>query len=60
MPYAIKRLKSGLYKVINKETGKIHSKHTTKANAIKQIHLLSGIDHGWVPTGKGFMHPMYT
>ena len=50
MPYLIKKIKNkNLYKVINKETGDIKSKHTTLENAKKQIRLLNGIKHGFKP-----------
>ena len=50
MPYLIKKIKNkNLYKVINKETGDIKSKHTTLENAKKQIKLLNGIKHGFKP-----------
>ena len=46
MPYKIiKNRNSNSYKVINKDTGKIHSFHSSKLNAEKQIRLLEYIDH---------------
>lgn len=41
----IKIPKKDLYKVINKDTKRIISKHTTKEKALKQIRLLNYIDH---------------
>jgi hypothetical protein len=39
MPFSI--LKQGThYKVINKLTGKIHAKHTTKVKALAQLRIL--------------------
>lgn len=45
MPYAIRKLTShqpnvGHYQVINKDTGRIYAKHTTKEKAVKQVKLL--------------------
>lgn len=45
MPYEI-RLKPGtksVYQVINKNTGKIHSKGTTKTKAEAQLRLLNSL-----------------
>jgi len=39
MPFVIKK-EGTHYKVINKLTGKIHAKHTTKAKAMAQVRLL--------------------
>jgi len=51
MPYAIR--KSGeKFKVVNKETGDVKGTHESKAKAQRQVNLLRGIKHGWVPTGK--------
>lgn len=51
MPYEIKR--RGLhYEVVNRDTGKVHARHTTKAKAEAQVRLLRGVDHGFRPTGK--------
>jgi hypothetical protein len=44
MPYKILQ-EDGHYKVINSQTGKIHSKHTTKEKAEAQIRLLQSLDH---------------
>jgi hypothetical protein len=44
MPYAMRKLpKQDAYKVFNKDTGVIHSKHTSLENAEKQIRLLEQI-----------------
>jgi hypothetical protein len=41
MPYGLRKLPNQeLYRVYNKDTGEIHSKATTKGNALKQIRLL--------------------
>ena len=46
MPYAVRSAGGGKFKVINTETGAVHSKATTKANADAQFRLLEGIEHG--------------
>lgn len=45
MPYAIHSLGGGQYKVVNKATGNVHSKSTSKANAEAQVRLLHGVEH---------------
>jgi hypothetical protein len=41
MPYGLRKLPNqDLYKVYNKDTDEVHSKATTKGNALKQIRLL--------------------
>jgi hypothetical protein len=53
MPYQIKQVKSGAtnrYSVSNKDTGKIHAYHTTKAKAEAQVRLLHGIENGTLKT----------
>lgn len=44
MPLTITKLKGGKYKVVNKKTGKVHSKATTLSNAQKQVRLINMID----------------
>ena len=51
MPYTIKKT-DGAYQVVDRETGKVYSRHTTKENAERQRRLLEGVRHGWKPTGK--------
>lgn len=51
MPYSVRET-NGAYQVVDRETGKVHSRHTTKENAERQRRLLEGIRHGWKPTGK--------
>ena len=46
MPYALIKHSDGSYSVKNKETGKIHSKHTTKDKAVAQMRLLYLIESG--------------
>lgn len=48
MPYAISHLADGHYRVMNTESRKVHSKHTTKEKAEAQMRLLNAIDHGYV------------
>jgi len=46
MPYIIRKVyKKDCYKVMNKETKKVHAKCTTKEKAQKQLRLLHAIDH---------------
>lgn len=40
MPYTIRKLPSGLYRVSNKITKKVFAEHTTKAKAEAQVRLL--------------------
>ena len=49
MPYKI--VKNGAC-YVNKDTGKVHSKCSTKTNAEKQKRLLYGIHGGWSPIRK--------
>ena len=51
MPYTIKET-DGAYQVVDRETGKVYSNHTTKENAERQRRLLEGVRHGWKPSGK--------
>ncbi len=47
MPYSLDRIDhTKYYKVINSQTGRVHSLHTTKLKGEKQIRLLEGIEHG--------------
>ncbi len=45
MPYIIRKNKDGSYKVINKITGKVFSKHTTQTKAKGQVRLLHMKEH---------------
>ena len=51
MPYSIKEI-DGAYQVVDEETGKVYSRHTSKENAERQRRLLEGIRHGWRPAEK--------
>ena len=45
MPYQIIKNKNGTFKVINRITSRVHSKHTTLANAKAQIRLMEAKDN---------------
>ena len=46
MPYLVRKIRNkNLYKVINRDTGEIHSHDSTKANATKQVRLLHMIEN---------------
>ena len=49
MPYEIRSAGGGKFKVVNTETGTVHSKATTKGNAQAQVRLLHGVEHGMKP-----------
>ena len=51
LPYTIKET-DGTYQVVDRETGKVYSSHTTKEKAERQRRLLEGVRHGWKPTGQ--------
>jgi phage gp16-like protein len=51
LPYSVRKTDEG-YQVLDRETGKVYSQHTTKDKAERQRRLLEGIRHGWKPTGK--------
>ena len=51
MPYIVRKT-NGSFQVVNQDTGKVYSSHTTKEKAERQRRLLEGIRHGWKPTGK--------
>lgn len=51
MPYTVIKQDDG-YQVVDRETGKVFSQHTTKEKAERQRRLLEGVRHGWKPTGK--------
>ena len=44
MPYEIKK-NGNSYEVINRDTGKVHAKHTTLEKAKAQVRLLHMTDH---------------
>ena len=46
MPYLVRKVRNkNLFKVINKETGQVHSKGTSLAKAEAQVRLLRAIDN---------------
>lgn len=47
MPVRITKTKKG-YRVSTPNM--VHSRHTTKSNAMKQARLLRAIEHGWRPS----------
>jgi hypothetical protein len=52
MPYEIKQ-DGDDYIVVNKDSGKEKARHTppdAKEKAVKQVHLLNAVEHGWEPT----------
>jgi len=49
MPYSVRAVGDGRFTVVNTETGNVHSKGTTKANAEAQVRLLHGVEHGMRP-----------
>jgi hypothetical protein len=51
VPYAVTET-NGTYQVVDKETGKVYSRHTTKDKAERQRRLLEGVRHGWKPSGQ--------
>jgi hypothetical protein len=51
LPYSVEKTDDG-YQVVDRETGKVYSRHATEENAERQRRLLEGIRHGWKPTGK--------
>lgn len=50
MPYQIKQLPDGRYAVINRDTGQVYARHTSRRKAEMQVRLLHGVEHGWQPT----------
>lgn len=45
MPYEIRKNSDGSYEVLNKRTGKVHAKHTSKKKAEAQVRLLHMKEH---------------
>ncbi len=50
MPYATRK-RGDKFVNINTETGDVKGTFASKEKAQKQLNLLQGIKHGWVPTG---------
>jgi len=54
MPYLLRKVRNqNAYMVKNSHTGQVHSHHTSRANALKQVRLLNAIDHGFIPRRGG-------
>jgi len=49
MPYKVVKAPGKGFEVINQVTGAVKAKHSTHENALKQMKLLYGIEHGMVP-----------
>lgn len=49
MPYEIRPAGEGKFEVVNKDTGAVKAKHTSRESAEKQVRLLHGIEHGMKP-----------
>lgn len=56
MPWGIRKINEGKnkgkFRVVNTQTGAVHAKATSKANAEAQVRLLQGVKHGMVIRGK--------
>lgn len=55
MPYKVRRVERQgkmCYEVVNKETGRIHARCTSRRNADRQRRLLEGVEHGMTPRGR--------
>ena len=46
MPWAIRKIGGGKYRVVNTESGEVHAKATSKKNAEAQVRLLHGVKYG--------------
>lgn len=54
MPYTVRDAPDGEgFEVVNSDTGEVKAKHSTKADAERQVRLLEGIEHGMVPKEGG-------
>ena len=52
MPYEVRKVEGeDKWEVVNKDSGDVKAKHTSKEDAEKQVKLLEGLEHGWEPTG---------
>lgn len=51
MPYEIRKVDGDGYEVINKDTGAVKAKHTSKEDAERQVRLLHAVenDPSWEP-----------
>jgi hypothetical protein len=55
MPYRIKKNKDGSYKVVNRITGKVFSKHTTQLKAKAQVRLLHMKEHKTITSTRPYI-----
>lgn len=46
MPYKKIKHGDGSYSVVNSESGRVHSKHTTEDHALAQLRILHAYDAG--------------
>lgn len=53
MPYSLEHTSPKCWSVVNTDTGKIHSKCSSKKKAQAQMRLLYGVESGWTPKKKG-------
>jgi hypothetical protein len=49
LPYTVGKT-DGAYEVVDRQTGKVYARHTTRKKAERQRRLLEGIRHGRTPT----------
>lgn len=54
MPYVARksRGKSGGYVIVNKQTGEVKGRSSTKASAAASARARNAAAHGWQPSGK--------
>ncbi len=52
MPYKIIPLGDSRFRVINKDTGRVTAKNTTRKKAVGQLRLLYFIEHGGLPRSR--------
>ena len=52
MPYAKRRQPNGKWRTYNSQTGKVHGRDMTEANADAQMRIMYAAEHGWKPTHK--------
>lgn len=50
MPYALEPNGDGTYRVVNRDSGKVHARRTSKRRGEAQIRLLQAREHGFTPT----------
>jgi 16S rRNA U1498 N3-methylase RsmE len=53
MPYEVRKVEGeDKWEVVNKDSGDVKAKHTSKEKAEAQVKLLEGIEHGWRASGE--------